>query len=117
MLHFDVVLDKKYSGNCRITYSNIGDSFMQIYEVSKWVLPFGYGIALWKIGLVRKDSQDLAYVKAHEWCHLLQFEELGFWKWVYEYSKELYKNGYYLNKFEIEARKYGVENRQDFIKK
>jgi hypothetical protein len=87
---------------------------MKIYEVPRWVLPMGYGVALWKIALVRKDSKDLAYVKAHEWCHLLQFEELGFWKFIYEYSKELYKQGYYMNKFEIQAREYCLKNRCNF---
>jgi hypothetical protein len=85
-----------------------------IYEVPKWALPFGYGIALWKIALVRKDSKNLAYVKAHEWKHLLQFKELGFWKFIFQYCKELCKVGYKNNRFEVEARAYGTMNQHRF---
>jgi len=40
----------------------------------------------------------------HELAHVRQFSELGFFKFLWNYSLEAYKNGYYQNSFEVEAR-------------
>jgi len=41
---------------------------------------------------------------AHEMCHIKQFETYGFIQFIMLYLFESIKNGYYNNKFEIEAR-------------
>lgn len=61
----------------------------------KHILPFGYGLTLYKIVLVRKDAQDIDYAIAHEAKHVQQWQEHGF--------------GYRNNRFEIEAREYGKQ--------
>ncbi len=40
----------------------------------------------------------------HELCHIKQFEDNGFFIFIYRYIRESLKNGYYNNKYEIEAR-------------
>lgn len=40
----------------------------------------------------------------HELAHVAQFRKYGFWKFVYLYLAESLKNGYFFNKYEIEAR-------------
>lgn len=41
---------------------------------------------------------------AHELCHIQQFRQYGFFRFVYLYLVESFKTGYYHNKFEQEAR-------------
>ena len=40
----------------------------------------------------------------HELCHIKQFEDNGFLTFIFKYVIESLKNGYYNNKYEIEAR-------------
>ncbi|MEO6583739.1 MAG: DUF4157 domain-containing protein [Ferruginibacter sp.] len=40
----------------------------------------------------------------HELCHIKQFKEHGFVTFIAKYLWESLKSGYYLNKYEIEAR-------------
>ncbi len=40
----------------------------------------------------------------HELCHVKQFEENGFFIFIVKYLWESIRRGYYLNKFEVEAR-------------
>lgn len=40
----------------------------------------------------------------HELKHVQQYQELGFMGFVFQYMMEYFKNGYYKNKFETEAR-------------
>lgn len=40
----------------------------------------------------------------HEMEHIKQFKQHGFIPFIYKYLLESYRNGYYNNKFEIEAR-------------
>lgn len=47
-----------------------------------------------------KDKEWLA----HELVHIEQFKRFGKWKFLWMYLKESIKNGYYDNKFEVEAR-------------
>jgi Domain of unknown function (DUF4157) len=46
---------------------------------------------------------DLRWVR-HEMAHVEQFRRHGFWKFIYLYMAESVKKGYYLNKYEVEAR-------------
>lgn len=40
----------------------------------------------------------------HELCHIRQFEEHGFFPFIVRYLWESMKSGYWMNKFEVEAR-------------
>lgn len=40
----------------------------------------------------------------HELCHVRQFEQHGFFTFLIKYLLESIRNGYYNNKYEVEAR-------------
>ena len=82
-------------------------------KVPKWVLPFGYGLTLYKLILVRKDG-DIPYLVAHESKHVEQWTRIGFFKFPYLYIKEYIAKGYWENKYEVEARYYGRMNRDKY---
>jgi Domain of unknown function (DUF4157) len=46
---------------------------------------------------------DQRWVK-HEMAHVEQFRRYGFWRFIFLYLLESMRKGYYLNKFEVEAR-------------
>ena len=46
---------------------------------------------------------------AHELCHVRQFQEYGFFRFLWLYFIESLKVGYYRNKFEVEARAAGTK--------
>lgn len=56
---------------------------------------------------------------AHELCHIRQFREHGFYRFLWLYLRESMRVGYYNNKYEVEARKAGLKQVQyaDAIKK
>jgi hypothetical protein len=41
----------------------------------------------------------------HELCHIRQFQQYGYFNFVVKYLWESLRNGYYNNRFEVEARK------------
>ena len=89
---------------------------MKIIYVSKWVIPWGYGITLTpNLILIRKDSIDKIYVREHELIHVEQMKRLGYFRFLYEYFKELIKVGYMNNKFEIQARELGTKRRNELM--
>ncbi|MGV3502348.1 MAG: hypothetical protein ACO1O1_01480 [Adhaeribacter sp.] len=45
---------------------------------------------------------------AHELCHVRQFQEHGFFRFLGLYLLESIRKGYYNNKFEVEARQAGA---------
>lgn len=47
---------------------------------------------------------DDKWVK-HELCHIRQFKEHGYFTFIAKYIWESLKNGYYNNKYEVEARR------------
>jgi hypothetical protein len=47
--------------------------------------------------------KDEKWVK-HEMCHISQFRKYGFLNFIFKYLAESMRNGYYNNKYEIEAR-------------
>jgi len=53
--------------------------------------------------------QDEGWV-AHELCHIRQFKEHGFWRFLWLYLVESVKVGYYNNKYEVEARIAGMKH-------
>lgn len=46
---------------------------------------------------------------AHELCHVRQFQEHGYFRFLGLYLLESMKRGYYNNKFEVEARLAGTK--------
>ena len=40
----------------------------------------------------------------HELCHIKQFQQYGFFRFLLLYITETFRNGYYNNRFEVEAR-------------
>jgi hypothetical protein len=79
-------------------------SIPKVILVSKYILPFGYGITLGNWLLVRKDSEDLAYVIQHERIHWAQWQKEGsYFKWLAKYIFANIKYGYANNPYETEA--------------
>ncbi|UYQ93216.1 DUF4157 domain-containing protein [Chitinophaga horti] len=60
-----------------------------------------------KIHLYGADRQrflrDVAWVR-HEVCHVRQYRRHGFFGFLVRYLADWIRNGYFLNKFEVEAR-------------
>lgn len=56
---------------------------------------------------------------AHELCHIQQFREHGYFRFLWLYLKESMRVGYYNNKYEVEARMAGLKQVQymDAVKK
>ena len=82
---------------------------MKVVLVSKWVMPFGYGITLGHWLLVRKDSSNLEYVIAHEKIHWRQWQVEGsYFKWLFKYMHQVIKYGYRDCPYEVEARTMGA---------
>ena len=50
-----------------------------------------------------KFLQNKRWVK-HELCHIRQFQQHGYWLFIIKYLWESIRNGYYNNKYEVEAR-------------
>lgn len=49
---------------------------------------------------------------AHELCHIRQFREHGYVRFLWLYLRESWRVGYYNNKFEVEARIAGLKQIQ-----
>jgi hypothetical protein len=50
----------------------------------------------------------------HELCHIRQFQEHGYFRFLWLYLKESWRVGYYNNKFEVEAREAGMKHKRFF---
>jgi hypothetical protein len=72
-------------------------------KASSVAIVIGSTIHLWNTS--REDFlADERWLK-HELCHVAQFRRYGFLNFIARYLWESWRNGYYNNKFEIEARK------------
>ena len=49
---------------------------------------------------------------AHELCHIRQFKEHGYLRFLWLYLRESMRVGYYNNKYEVEARIEGMKHRR-----
>ena len=58
-------------------------------------------------GVSREDFLRNASWVSHELCHVRQFQEHGYFLFLWSYLLESYRHGYYNNKFEVEAREAG----------
>ena len=47
---------------------------------------------------------------AHELCHIRQFQEHGYLRFLWLYLRESMRVGYYHNKYEVEAREAGTKH-------
>lgn len=59
------------------------------------------------IHLANATKEDLLQNKSwlkHELCHIEQFKKFGFFNFIFKYLIESIKSGYYMNKYEVEAR-------------
>ncbi|HEY4649964.1 MAG TPA: hypothetical protein VIG72_01055 [Pontibacter sp.] len=63
-------------------------------------------------GVKREDFLKDEGWLAHELCHIRQFQEHGFFRFLWLYLKESYKVGYYNNKYEVEAREAGMKHKR-----
>ncbi|AKD02614.1 hypothetical protein POKO110462_08910 [Pontibacter korlensis] len=61
-------------------------------------------------GVSRKDFLKDEGWLAHELCHIRQFQEHGFFRFLWLYLKESWRVGYYNNKYEVEARVAGMKH-------
>lgn len=50
---------------------------------------------------------------AHELCHVRQFQEHGYLRFLWLYLRESLRVGYYQNKYEVEARIAGLKGEWD----
>ncbi|GAB3823663.1 hypothetical protein [Pontibacter rugosus] len=63
-------------------------------------------------GVSREDFiKDEGWL-AHELCHIEQFREHGFFRFLWLYLCESMRVGYYNNKYEVEARIAGMKHRK-----
>jgi len=63
-----------------------------------------FGSTIHLYGVSRQQFlQNKAWVK-HELRHVSQYQQYGFFSFIFRYLFESYKNGYYNNRFEVEAR-------------
>lgn len=62
----------------------------------------GHTIHLWKVS---KETflSDARWVR-HELCHIRQFQQYGFFTFIFRYLWESILHGYHNNKYEAEAR-------------
>lgn len=56
---------------------------------------------------------DAAWLR-HELCHVRQFKEHGYLPFIFKYLLESLRNGYYDNKYEVEAREAENSLTQNF---
>ncbi|WP_236059646.1 DUF4157 domain-containing protein [Chitinophaga rhizophila] len=55
-------------------------------------------------GTSREDFLRHKWWVRHEICHVMQYRELGFFPFLWQYIWECIRVGYYANRFEVEAR-------------
>ena len=65
---------------------------------------------------VKRDHflKDSAWV-AHELCHIRQFQEHGYLRFLWLYLRESMRVGYWNNKYEVEARIAGLKGERDML--
>ncbi|GGK87238.1 hypothetical protein ACD591_19610 [Rufibacter glacialis] len=83
-------------------------------RIARWVLKSSnvamvLGKTIHLSGVSKENFlRDSAWV-AHELCHVRQFQEHGYLRFLWLYLLESARMGYYHNKFEVEARMAGVK--------
>ena len=63
-------------------------------------------------GVSREDFMNDPGWLAHELCHIRQFKQYGFFRFLWLYLVESWRVGYYNNKYEVEARIEGMKHRK-----
>ena len=63
-----------------------------------------FGRTIYLHGVSRKDFLNSEHWVKHELKHVAQYRQYGFVAFIVMYLLEWMKNGYYNNRFEVEAR-------------
>ena len=76
---------------------------------------FGTTIHLWNVS--RKNFLENERWLLHELQHIRQYKKLGYTSFLFQYLSESIRNGYYKNRFEVEARhaEFKKESYNDFV--
>lgn len=69
---------------------------------SQVAMVIGHRIYLW--GITRQDFLNQPSWVRHELAHVAQYQQYGTLRFLWMYLIEWMKNGYYNNRFEVEAR-------------
>lgn len=72
---------------------------------------FGRAIHLYNVS--KKDFLSHERWVLHELAHVKQYREYGFLRFIFLYMAACFKDGYYLNRFEAEARE--AENNKELF--
>lgn len=83
-------------------------------RIARWVLKspnvaMVIGKTIHLSGVSAEEFLRDRYWVEHELCHVRQYREHGFFGFLGKYLLESFRNGYYNNKFEAEARRIGRE--------
>lgn len=83
-------------------------------RVARWVLKsqnvaMVLGKSIHLSGVSKEIFLDNRHWVAHELCHVRQFKDHGFFRFLWLYAVESFKVGYYQNKYEVEARLAGTK--------
>lgn len=83
-------------------------------RIARWVLKstnvaMVLGKSIHLSGVTKENFLKNKPWVAHELCHIRQFEEHGYFKFLWLYLIESMRVGYYHNKFEVEARQAGTK--------
>ena len=81
-------------------------------RIARWVLKTSnvamvIGKTIHLSGVKKEDFLQDRYWVEHELCHIRQYKENGLMRFLGKYLIESCRNGYYNNKFEVEARQVG----------
>lgn len=99
---------------------------VQRFDVDKYVFPHTVRFRAWLPALLRTDAVTIgrtiylrgrygsSYLHAHEFMHVLQWEDHGRLGFAIRYLWESLRHGYHNNRFEVEARQYGADNAGEY---
>jgi hypothetical protein len=72
---------------------------------------FGKTIFLWNHSV--SDFLKNKNLLRHEAAHVRQYQQYGFLRFIFLYLKESVRHGYFMNRFEVEARE--MENQEQVL--
>ena len=81
--------------------------FMRKIGINKRLLGITLGSTIRWGGLPKDVTQ---WFLAHEFCHVLQYKRMGFFKFYWTYLTGLLKTSYHTHPMEVEAHDYGIAN-------
>lgn len=86
-------------------------------RIARWVLKsrnvaMVLGKTIHLSGVSKNDFMNDSGWVAHELCHIRQFREHGYLRFLWLYLVESWRVGYYNNKYEVEARMEGMKHQK-----